>query len=142
MRLQLRPYQQECLQRAIKHNTIVSLDTGLGKTLIAARLIEHYLHKHPDKKVAFLVPTRPLVEQQSRYCMEHCCVFGSQPMIQRLVGQDQAGWQLSDWENCVRQSHILIGTPAVFQQAFLTGKFLEISRFSLLVFDECHNATG
>jgi ERCC4-related helicase len=63
-------------------------------------------------------------------------------MIQRLVGQDQANWQLSDWEHCIRQCQIFIGTPAVFQQAFVTGKFLEISHFSLLVFDECHNATG
>ena len=142
MALQLYPYQQECLDHAKRKNTIVNLDTGRGKTLIAARLIDHFLQLHPKKKVAFFVPTRPLVEQQAEYIAKHCRVSGSTPVVQRLVGQDQAGWRQSDWDECIQTSHILLGTAALFQQAFVTYKYVGVASFSLLVFDECHNAVG
>ena len=60
--LQLRSYQEECLDRAKETNTIVHLPTGLGKTLIAARLVNRFLAKEPKKVVGFLVPTRALAD--------------------------------------------------------------------------------
>ena len=63
MALQLRDYQIDCLEHAKERNTIINLDTGKGKTLIAARLIDHFLRAFPLKRIAFLVPTRPLVDQ-------------------------------------------------------------------------------
>lgn len=139
--LQLRPYQQECVTSAKKANTIVHLPTGYGKTLIAAHLINYFLDKNPEKKVAMLVPTRALVGQQSSYLKAHCRVSGSPPIVQTLVGEDQAGWNHSDWNESMR-CHIYVGTAALFQQAFVTDRFLDIRRFSLIVFDECHNCTG
>jgi len=122
----------------------VNLPTGFGKTLIAARLIDHSLRVSPNKKIAFLVPTRPLVEQQSAYFKELCRLADgtTPPSIQCLVGLDQADWRESDWNDCLRRNHILVGTAALFQQGFVTSKFLAIQDFSLLVFDECHNAVG
>jgi endoribonuclease Dicer len=139
---ELRPYQQECFDHAVDKNTIVSLPTGFGKTLIAARLISYYLKLHPDKKVAFLVPTRPLVEQQAAYCTTHSRVSGATPVVQKLVGQDQSDWTMPEWDESMEKSHILLGTAAVLQKAFVTDKFLNLARFSLIVFDECHNAIG
>jgi DEAD/DEAH box helicase len=141
--LTLYPYQQECLEHSMAKNTICSLPTGYGKTLIAAKLIEHYLREAPRQRVAFLVPTRPLVEQQAEYCKRHCRLpNGSFPSIAKLVGQDQAGWQQSDWDDCLRRNHILLGTAALFQLALVTEKRISIEQVSLIVFDECHNATG
>ena len=141
MGLTLRLYQQECLDYAKRKNTIVHLPTGYGKTLIAAHLIQYYLNLDQEKKVAFLVPTRALVEQQSKYVKVHCCVMGSSPSIQHLIGEEQVGWRQSDWEESMK-NHIFVGTAALFQQAFVTEGYLDIQRFSLFVFDECHNATG
>ena len=36
MALTLRRYQQDCVDHALENNTVVCLDTGKGKTLIAA----------------------------------------------------------------------------------------------------------
>ena len=38
-----REYQVECVEAAIKHNCLVSLPTGLGKTFIAAVLLSNIL---------------------------------------------------------------------------------------------------
>ena len=141
--LTLYSYQQESLDRAKQENTIINLETGRGKTLIAAKLIEYYLQKDPTKRVAFLVPTRALAEQQSAYLSKHCKLDdGSPPTIQKLVGYDQAGWDQSDWDDCMEKNHILLGTAALFQTAFVSEKRVDICKFSLLVFDECHNAIG
>jgi endoribonuclease Dicer len=54
------------LERALEENTIIFLETGCGKTLIAVLWIEALSHliRKPSKKIAvFLVPNRALVEQ-------------------------------------------------------------------------------
>ncbi|CAB9506341.1 Dicer-like protein [Seminavis robusta] len=141
--LVLYPYQKESLAHAKERNTIVNLPTGRGKTLIAVKLIEHCLQAYPARKVAFLVPTRALVEQHYKYCKDHVRLpHGSPPSIQKLAGQAQAYWDESDWNEAFRSNHIFVGTEKLFQDAFVATKFLDIGSFSLFVFDECHKAVG
>lgn len=139
MTLVLKDYQQECLDHAKEKNTIVHLPTGLGKTLIAARLIDYHRELYSDKRIIVLVPTRALVEQQSSYFEKYC---SGSIGVQKCVGDDQADWQAEDWNCCLDQYHALVGTAAIFQHALVTSKFLDINRLSFLIFDECHNATG
>ncbi len=49
---------------AVRHNTLVSLPTGLGKTLIAAVVMYNLQRWFPTGKAIFLAPTKPLVHQQ------------------------------------------------------------------------------
>ncbi|KAL3906764.1 MAG: hypothetical protein SGILL_009142 [Bacillariaceae sp.] len=142
--LKLRPYQEESLAHAKRQNTIINLETGRGKTLIAAKLIEYYLKIKPNKRVAFMVPSRPLVDQQSKYCTTHCRLpCGKKPpVIQTLFGQNQDGWSMAEWQESFRKSHVFLGTPAIFLDAFVIKKALDIGSFSLIVFDECHHACG
>jgi endoribonuclease Dicer len=141
MTLQLRPYQHECFEHAKNRNTIVNLPTGKGKTLIAAKLINHFLELYPNKKIAFLVPTRPLVAQQAKYCEQHCRqASGAQLIVERLIGEDQSHWTQSEWDGC--KCHVLLGVSALFQKIFVTDKFVTVSQFSLFIFDECHHAVG
>ena len=72
MTLMLKPYQKECMTHAIAQKTIVNLPTGLGKTLISVKVIDHFLQQYPTKRIAFLAHTRPLVTQQSEYLIKHC----------------------------------------------------------------------
>ena len=59
-------YQLEALETALKQNTIVYLETGSGKTLIAIMLLRSYAYllRKPSPYIAvFLVPTVVLVTQ-------------------------------------------------------------------------------
>eukprot|EP00966_Prymnesium_polylepis_P267264 6173937-Prymnesium_polylepis.1 len=63
-------------RRALYENTLVSLPTGLGKTLIASVVLHNYWRWFPDAIVVFMAPTRPLVAQQHRAC---CAAAGLCP---------------------------------------------------------------
>ncbi|KAK1272022.1 hypothetical protein QJS04_geneDACA021027 [Acorus gramineus] len=63
-----RGYQLEALEKAKKENTIVFLETGSGKTLIAVMLLKSYAHmiRKPSQHIAvFLAPAVHLVSQQA-----------------------------------------------------------------------------
>lgn len=65
-------YQVEALEKAIKQNTIVFLETGSGKTLIAIMLLRSYayLFRKPSPCFCvFLVPQVVLVSQVSFFCL-------------------------------------------------------------------------
>ena len=141
--MELRPVQQECVDHAIKQNTIVNLPTGLGKTLIAVKVIDYFLEEHPTTKVAMIVPTRPLVDQQGTYCQTHCQKRnGSKINVIKVCGPDSERWSKSDWDKQLMSHHVVVGTPEIFRQLLATNKFAQVSQFSLFVFDECHNAVG
>lgn len=74
-----RQYQFDIAHQAILQNTLVSLPTGLGKTLIAAVVLYNYYRWFPTGKVIFLAPTLPLVDQQVQACYEIMGIPVSQP---------------------------------------------------------------
>jgi ERCC4-related helicase len=141
-REELRPIQEDCLNRAIQKNLIVCLPTGHGKTLIAARLIEQFLETCPGLRAVFLVPTQALVDQQAKYCREQIRLPGTETRVFTMVGNDQAGWNKLQWKEAFDTHHIFLGTPAVFHKAVVTHSYLSIGDFSVVVFDECHYAKG
>ncbi|CAB9528070.1 Dicer-like protein [Seminavis robusta] len=148
-REQLRPHQGDCFFQAKEKNTIVCLDTGEGKTLIAVRLIEHFLRFHRGKRAVFLVPTLALVDQQADYLRRECLIptidgdddssVLATPEILLIEGEKQAGWEKLEWQKAIRENDILLGTPAVFLRA-ATHNFISIDQFCVLVFDECQHA--
>ena len=79
--LSLYPWQANAVERVIVGNVIVQVPTGGGKTLIAVKAIDHFLATFPAKRVLFVVPTRPLVEQQAAYCVTNC---QSRPRVARV----------------------------------------------------------
>lgn len=91
--LELRPYQMECLKAGMAENTIVCLDTGLGKTPIAVKLVDHFLAAATEasdgSKVLFIVPTVVLVEQQARVCRQYSA---NARCVTELCGNRLSGW--------------------------------------------------
>eukprot|EP00965_Chrysotila_dentata_P073619 2431934-Pleurochrysis_carterae.AAC.1 len=55
-----RTYQHALARCALLQNTLVSIPTGYGKTLIAAVVIHNMLRWFPEGHVVFMAPTRPL----------------------------------------------------------------------------------
>lgn len=130
------PHQLECLQRAVAENTIVNMPTGTGKTLVAVLAIDHF---RTSGRIIFLVPTRPLVLQQAEYIRKNCARTMS---VKELQGAQTDHLSAADWKDIVSVSDVLVGTAEVFRRALVDTKFLSLSSFSLIIFDECHNATG
>mmetsp|Transcript_91343 Transcript_91343/g.209304 ORF Transcript_91343/g.209304 Transcript_91343/m.209304 type:complete len:738 (-) Transcript_91343:94-2307(-) len=127
----LRRYQQLCVEEALRKNTIIHLDTGLGKTLVAVATIDEFLQRDRGKKACFIVPTSALVEQQIR-CLREDSVFRDL-RVRELVNASRASSELL--ESC----DVLVGVHDNFRNAFVHG-FLRPSQFSVAVFDECHSA--
>eukprot|EP00434_Breviolum_minutum_P024149 symbB.v1.2.021318.t3/scaffold1837.1/size99322/6 len=133
--LELRSYQKECVAQAKEKNTVVCLKTGLGKTLIAVKVIDHFLDLKQQQKILFLVPTKALVKQQADYCRQNCRdVPGGS--IAEVCGMETDSWDNLKWDEVLRKHRILVGTPEPLRRAMDSG-FL-----SLVILDECHGAKG
>jgi endoribonuclease Dicer len=50
-------------------------------------------------------------------------------------------WNAQKWQDAVQVYQVLVGTPETFRQAIEDHGYLPMDMFSLLIIDECHNAT-
>ncbi|KAI3783735.1 hypothetical protein L1987_42821 [Smallanthus sonchifolius] len=133
-----RSYQIEALEQAIKENTIVFLETGSGKTLIAIMLLRHYAYllRKPSPYIAvFLVPTVVLVKQQAEYVRKHLAL-----KVEEYWGEKGVDfWNAADWKKQKEENQLLVMTPDILRNA-LMHRFLTLDVIKVLIFDECHNA--
>ena len=130
-----REYQISLFIEAANENTLLVLPTGLGKTLVALLLAVNRLAKFPSHKILFLAPTKPLVEQ-------HFASFADflnleEEKFQILTGSVSP----DDRETAYDDAQIFFATPQVIRNDILRG-LLSLESVSLIIFDECHRATG
>ncbi|XP_011623569.2 endoribonuclease Dicer homolog 2 isoform X1 [Amborella trichopoda] len=135
-----RSYQIDAFEMAKKQNTIVFLDTGAGKTLIAVMLVRHYAHylrKPSDNVAIFLVPTVHLVKQQAdvlkMYTDLKVGVFWGE------MGVDL--WSGVKWKEQLQMYEVLVMTAQILLDN-LRHCFFKLEMIKLLIFDECHHAKG
>ena len=132
--IERRTYQERVAESALRGNTLVSIPTGLGKSLIAALVAAKRLEQYPKRRVIVLAPTRPLVEQHYRTFKR----------LLRLDLQDFAcvtGQASPDDRKEAWTKRLIVSTPQVFVNDLISGK-IELADISLLVFDEAHRAVG
>ncbi|PON59109.1 Endoribonuclease Dicer-like [Parasponia andersonii] len=135
-----RSYQLEALESGIKQNTIVYLETGSGKTLIAIMLLRSYAHllRKPSPYIAvFLVPQVVLVTQQAEAVKMHTDLkvgtyWGD-------MGVDF--WRSEMWKEELEKYEVLVMTPQILLNN-LRHSFFKLSMIKVLVMDECHHASG
>ena len=138
----IRKYQRELAAPGIKgENYIVVAPTNSGKILVAALIIADHLEKNLQKprapKVAVVVKTRPLADQQRERLAEY---------IPRALVQCRTGNR--DLQELEKQLHIkdaLLYSDVVVCTAGklkdeLKRDMISLQDFSLMVIDECHNA--
>lgn len=133
--VQKRDYQLLAASNALQHNTLVVMPTALGKTFVAALMAAHYLATQPSKKVLFLAPTKPLVEQQAQRMRDVLQVEAES--VVSVTGDVSPAQR----EALYQTAHIIVGTPQTVEHDVLARK-LVLSDFSLVVFDEAHRAVG
>jgi Fanconi anemia group M protein len=130
-----RDYQLNLLAACSQENSLMVLPTGLGKTIVALLLTVLKLDKIPDQKVIFLAPTKPLVDQHyhsfsNLMALEpemFACLTGSIPANKR--------------NGYYSESKVFFMTPQVLQNDIIKGN-LSMNDVSLVIFDECHRASG
>ncbi|THH08707.1 hypothetical protein EW145_g2529 [Phellinidium pouzarii] len=131
-----RAYQEEIFEHARRANVIAALDTGSGKTFIAALLIKWALSQPSAvvKKAIFLVPKVPLVDQQRDF------LAAQTPLTVRgykgAMGVDT--WDNHRWSDEFKQADCLVMTAQIFKNV-LTHGYWSLEQVSLLIFDECHH---
>eukprot|EP00435_Cladocopium_sp_Y103_P038848 s1316_g10.t1 len=134
-----RKYQWEAFRQVCEQNTIVNMDTGLGKTLIAVMSIDHFIRQQKDKKVLVCVTTIALANQQTQVIQQQSTVPGLRVVaVTSKITKHTPEW----WQQLKDDYQVFVGIGAIFQQALLQRAFLRLSELSLIVFDECHNAVG
>jgi endoribonuclease Dicer len=88
------------LEKSKRENTIVYLETGSGKTLIAVMLLKSYAYllRKPSPFIGvFLVPTVVLVTQQANVVEMH-----SDLKVTKLWGE----MGVDDWDSATWRSHV------------------------------------
>lgn len=131
----IRGYQLNILQKAMFHNTLVALPTGLGKTFIAAVVMFNYWRWFPNSIVVFMAPTRPLVTQQIEACYTICGL--PQEETVDISGNVAPEKRAVLWKT----KRVFFATPqTVFND--LCSNACPAIKISCLVVDEAHRATG
>jgi Fanconi anemia group M protein len=130
--IELREYQVDIAKECMEQSTLVVLPTGLGKTAVALIVIANVLGK-TDGKILFMAPTKPLVDQHAAYIRKNLV---AEP-IESFTGEVPAEKRKHLWES----SKVIISTPQVVENDMDAGR-CDISKFSLIIFDEAHRAVG
>ncbi|XP_045805970.1 endoribonuclease Dicer homolog 2-like isoform X2 [Trifolium pratense] len=135
-----RSYQLEALDKAIRQNTIVYLETGSGKTLIAIMLLRSYAYhlRKPSPNIAvFLVPKVVLVSQQAKALKNHTDLKVG--MYWGDMGVDY--WDGAMWKAEMEKHEVLVMTPAILLSC-LRHSFIKLKMIKVLIMDECHHTSG
>ena len=133
-----RSYQLEMLVESMRHNIIIAMDTGSGKTLIATLRIQAELERcAAEKLVWFCVPTVALAEQQHQVISSQLTAYQSRV----LSGKDNCQfWTKQTWTDVLTDTRICVSTHDILLDALVHG-FVNIEQIALLIFDEAHKAT-
>ncbi|XP_069140707.1 ATP-dependent RNA helicase DHX58-like [Argopecten irradians] len=136
--LNLRDYQMELADSGLKgHNCIIVAPTGSGKTHVALKIIEQHfkiMRGRRNPKVAFLVEQNALAEQQGKMCRQYLS-----QNVKVITGETQRTENFQDLSQWIKRREVLVVTAQLLVNA-LCEKNVEITQFSLLVFDECHHS--
>nr|AJA90765.1 Dicer-like 3 [Ephedra trifurca] len=137
---QARSYQLETLKVALERNTIMYLETGCGKTLVAVLLMQEIGSQMSDfdnRIMIFLAPTVQLVEQQFNVIQ-----INTHFKVLELHGAKGVdNWTNEQWIAALNTYQVFVMTPQVLLDA-LARAYVKLEFLRLLIFDECHHARG
>jgi ERCC4-related helicase len=127
-----REYQTALSSIASKQSTLIVLPTGMGKTIIALRVIAEVLSKKGGKTL-FLAPTKPLVEQHACFLREH--LVGKKVAV--MTGEVAPEERELLW----LENDVIASTPQVVAND-IRNERASLQKITLIIFDEAHRAVG
>lgn len=137
-----REYQTELFERAKQKNIIAVLDTGTGKTLIAALLLRHTIDQEledrsagkPPRNSFFLVDKVSLVHQQYEVLNANL-----DATVQRFHGDNRGSTLTYDvWKQNMKDAMVIVCTAEILLSC-LHRSFVKMEQINLLIFDEAHH---
>jgi Fanconi anemia group M protein len=134
-KIEHRFYQEIIVGTCAKQNSLVVLPTGLGKTIIAILISIIKLSKIPQKKVVFLAPTKPLIQQH--YDTYKDCLDLDDSNLVLLTGSIAPDKRAKIWN----EAKICFYTPQTLQNDIINSQ-INLNDVSLIIFDEAHRAVG
>ncbi|VVB65522.1 ATP-dependent DNA helicase Hel308 [Candidatus Gugararchaeum adminiculabundum] len=137
-----RAYQLAIAESAIRESTLVVLPTGMGKTLIAMLVMQHFLATANNKgKVLFLAPTKPLCEQHYKTIKESMNIPDADE--NGIAGIALISGAVSPPKRKeLYNSRIVVATPQTIKNDFENLRVASGFDYSLCVIDEAHRAVG
>jgi len=129
-----RAYQSSITKSCLERSTLVVLPTGLGKTVVALRVIADIIHGDVCAKVLFMAPTKPLVEQHANFLREH--LLGD-PVIEVFTGEVSPAKRAKLWAD----TQIVCSTPQVISNDLISRR-ISLKDVKLVIYDEAHRAVG
>ena len=133
--IEKRAYQENIAKTAVRGNTLCVIPTGLGKTSIAALVAAECLKKDDKKKILFMAPTKPLVEQHRKSFMKMFKIGEDELKI--ITGSNKP----EERAVLYKKAWIVFSTPQTIMNDLKKGR-LALNDYSLLIFDEAHRAIG
>lgn len=130
-----RKYQESIFNTCSKHNTMVVLPTGLGKTAIALMMAVHRLKIYPNSKFLMLAPSKPLVSQHMQTFKDLLKINSEEIVV--FTGEIKPTNRKELWD----KSRIIFSTPQTIAND-IANKRISLDNVSCLVLDEAHKATG
>ncbi|ODQ51059.1 P-loop containing nucleoside triphosphate hydrolase protein, partial [Saitoella complicata NRRL Y-17804] len=135
LNMTVRDYQFNIVQKALFHNVLCALPTGLGKTLIASVVMRNWYDWAPKSKVIFMAPTKPLIAQQLDACYKICGIPKSQTAL--MTGHTS----VANRAEAYRTKRMFFCTPQTVENDIRNG-YLDVKDIVCIVVDEAHRATG
>ena len=127
-----RDYQRSLADTCLRSSTLVVVPTGMGKTVVALLVIADVLARGKGK-VLFLAPTKPLVEQHSRFLRDQ--LVGRSVTV--LTGAVSPEEREAEWI----QNDVVVSTPQVIAND-LRNERITLRDVRLIIFDEAHRGVG
>jgi len=129
--IQFRDYQKNVSDTASKHNCLVVIPTGLGKTLISVLVAANRLQQYPESKIMILSPTRPLCAQTQKVFRNTINIDPEKIIL--ITGKINSEMRRKFYE----EGKIIVSTPQCIEND-LKNNQINLENFSFLVFDEAH----
>jgi len=104
----------------------------MGKTIVALIVIAEVLLKKKGK-ILFMAPTKPLVEQHSRFLKDHLLKYEPAMFTGEVPPRDR--------KDIWKASRLVVSTPQVIEND-LNENRIGLDDVDLIVFDEAHRAAG
>jgi len=127
--LEDRQYQSNISKACLEQSTLVILPTGMGKTIIALRVILERLDKG---QILLMAPTKPLAEQHSEFFKVYL-----DAEVNLFTGAISPAERKPLWVS----TKVIVSTPQVVSKDIENGR-VSLDDFSLVIFDEAHRAVG